>query len=840
MRIVAILAGSLLTLAALAFALLFTPPGNALLRPVIETRINASLPLESSLERFELGWNRFDIMLRITPSNTFEAEGSYSLLSQSVEALYRLHAQALEELSSLTPTPLRGAFSLEGSVSGDMDALRVTGESDLAGGETRFETLLEQLEPASLKAKASGLRAELLQQMLGRDVLLKARIDLDAEVSGFDPDALEGSARLALSGGRLDRAQFQKLYGIALPDTAVEASADARLQGTTITYGAVLRSAAAVLTSKGSVVPANTSVDLRYDLAVTELGLFAALTPIPLHGPLHLDGTARGDAKALLVEGNTDLFKGRGAYRVNLRDFAPASLRATLTQARTEALLAMVGRDPLIHGAFDFEADLANLDPAHLEGTAKLKLVQGSLDAALLKRDYALSLPDTAFLAEANALLKGENVSYDLNIRSALAAIGSSGKIVPKTSAMDLSYDLSVGELAALEGITPIPMRGSLATKGRLKGDAARLELTGESDLAKSRTRYEARLEDFAPRSVKASVKGARVEALLYMLGQNHYADGQVDLEAEIPDARVGSLDGTVRVDVTQGVVDGETFSKQFDFKPMPRTTFSALSTTTLAKKGATTRTRIQSTLADVTSDNAAVDFETGYVHADYRVDVPDLNKLYFITDRPLKGGVVLTGTLAKTKDLDVTTHSDTLGGTVDVTMHNDDIHGEFAGIQTLEALKMLTYPEVFRSKMKGIFDYNVLKESGSFKADLGEGTFTSNVMLDLLKQLAKTDLYKERFTGDAKGTIVKEKVTADLALRANTSSITSKNLRFDTKSRRIDAKVDVVANKNPLAVTLKGSIDSPNVNVDVSKLAEQEAKKALQKEATKLFKKLF
>ena len=54
----------------------------------------------------------------------------------------------------------------------------------------------------------------------------------------------------------------------------------------------------------------------------------------------------------------------------------------------------------------------------------------------------------------------------------------------------------------------------------------------------------------------------------------------------------------------------------------------------------------------------------------------------------------------------------------------------------------------------------------------------------------------------------------------------------------RIDAKLDVVANNNPIGVRLRGDVNAPKVDVDASKLLKKEAEKFIEKEAGKALEK--
>ncbi|MFO7606400.1 MAG: hypothetical protein R6W72_08890, partial [Desulfurivibrionaceae bacterium] len=104
----------------------------------------------------------------------------------------------------------------------------------------------------------------------------------------------------------------------------------------------------------------------------------------------------------------------------------------------------------------------------------------------------------------------------------------------------------------------------------------------------------------------------------------------------------------------------------------------------------------------------------------------------------------------------------------------------------------------------------------------------------------AKTDLYKERFIGTLRSVIEEESITSDLALKADDSSIVGEKVTLNSKTKVIDARLNVLANNNPIGVVIKGKVDNPEVKLDTSALIKQEAGKVLQKEVDKLLKDIF
>jgi hypothetical protein len=160
----------------------------------------------------------------------------------------------------------------------------------------------------------------------------------------------------------------------------------------------------------------------------------------------------------------------------------------------------------------------------------------------------------------------------------------------------------------------------------------------------------------------------------------------------------------------------------------------------------------------------------------------------------------------------------------------------------------MLIYPKIFKANIDGKLDYNIAAAKGEFNGLLSNGKFTRNQVLDLTKQYAHIDLYRQIFKGDVNAKINKEHILASLDLKSNTSSIKTKNTKLNSKTKRINSVIDINANGNPLVVKLSGSVEKPKVSVDASKIIQKEATKAITKELQKhlgkdvgkLFKGLF
>ncbi|MFK5937041.1 MAG: hypothetical protein QM497_01480 [Sulfurimonas sp.] len=581
--------------------------------------------------------------------------------------------------------------------------------------------------------------------------------------------------------------------------------------------------------------------NIAYRMSLEELKTLKPLTQTQLNSSFHTDGKVVGDMAFLKVDGKSDVAKSATTYHVELTDLNPTSIIAKIDAADLSKLLFMLNQKAYASADINLDINFKNITPHQLDGTVNLKTLKGKLNSKVMKKDFNISIPHTAFTMNLDANLKGDDVDYTYALNSNLAKLTSSGNLSPEPLAIDIKYGLNVKELAVLKPITGADVRGALKLKGTVKGNKKKMNIIGKSDFASSDTTFLALLENFQPSKVKVKIKHLKLQRALYMVKQPHYADALFSMDIDILDARTASLKGIVKSKITNGLVDSTYMTKAYEFKTkMPRTTFNANTTTTLNKNIVDTKVDFNSNLADFDIKSAKFNIKDSSIVSDYIVKIPNLDKLYFASDRHIKGGIIAKGELKKAKDLDFTMHSDIAGGKVDALLHNDDFHATLASLQTLDIFDMLIYPKIIKSSIDGKLDYNLVKQSGIFDGKLSDGKFTKNQVLDITQKYAHIDLYKQVFKGDVDAKIMQEHILASLNLKSNTSSIITKNTKLNSKTQAIDSKIEINANGNPITVTLRGNVNRPKVGINAEKLMKKEATKAVKKEINKLFKKFF
>ncbi|QOP46172.1 hypothetical protein [Sulfurimonas paralvinellae] len=577
------------------------------------------------------------------------------------------------------------------------------------------------------------------------------------------------------------------------------------------------------------------SFDLAYSVDLRELASLESLTKTKLNDSFFTKGTIKGDAKLLTINGSSDVAKSNTTYNVVLEEFTPTSIIAKVDALDLSSLLHLINQKQYARAKVNVDVNFKNITPHKLDGNILLKTKEGVLNSRVMKKDFNITVPKTLFAMKLKANLKGDDIDYVYLLDSNLAKLESAGNIKPQPLALNLRYGVNVKELAVLQPITKADVRGPLHLNGSVKGTKEKMSVEGKSDIADSKTTFTAMLNNFKPQSVKANIKNLHVQKLLYMLKQPHYTDALIDVRADIANADVKNLKGNVTTVVKRGLLDAALLTKMMKFKhPMPKVSYGMKVETLLNKNLIDTKVDFASNLANLNLKRARFNLKDSSLQSDYRVKVPNLDRLYFVSERHLKGGITANGEIKKAKDLDFTMHSNVAGGKLDAKLHNDDFHADIHKLKTLDILDMLLYPKVLAADIDAKVDYNLAAAKGKLTGNISDGKFTRNQVLDLTKQYAHIDLYKQLFMGDVTADINKENILASLELKSNTSSIKTKNTKLNSKTKRIYSIIDINANGNPLVVKLSGNVEKPKVSVDASKIIQKEATKAVTKEIEK------
>ncbi|MBE0498216.1 MAG: hypothetical protein IBX43_03130 [Campylobacterales bacterium] len=828
----------LLLLLLLLYTLLFTAPGNALLRPVIESKINKNSPLKVSLETFVLRTDRVKLLLTLDEENSFAAEGVYSLFSQSFDLDYRLGFTRLSRLSSISKRRLSGALMSDGKVSGDLDLFKIKGKSDLARSDTDYAIIVKEMKLDKAAIKLSDLNIAELLVMAGEKPYAQGNIDLHLKLFDLTENDMRGSVLLKLKEARLNAKTVHKEFGVALAKTGIQSQLNASFQGNDLTYSLNLDSELATLFSQGKMQLQEKAVNASYTVDIKELSLLKSITNTPLRGPLFTQGEISGNQNHLIIKGKSDIASSQSSYDISLDEMKLSQAIIHVKDGRLKKLLHMASQSEFADAKINANIQFDDLSAQNLKGEAVITLSEGKFDQKIMKKEFDITLPATHFELQTKTGLSPENIHYTLLLESNLARIDSSGDIKPKNMGTEARYNVNIKELALLKPLTKAPLRGPIATSGKISGDREELKISGTSNLAASKTSYTLTMKNMALHSAQAAIAGAELSKLLYLVGKNDYAQGKLSLDADI--SSFTPLSAKTKLSVVQGQAQTKAIQKDFDIT-LPHTKFTFKSDATLKDNLLSAESKLDSNLATLTMKKTDLNLDTSALASDYLLFIPSLERLESILGRKLYGPLTLNGDVKKDKKLFISAHSDLFKGHFDAKLIDEQLNADFKGIHAIAVLKMLGYPEVMDAPINGSLSYNTASKKGRFQSRFEQATLVPSQFTKMIRQFSSTDLSKERFNeGMLNSDINKEIISSELQMQSKNVTMKSKRFILNSEKELIDARFSLKVKQYPGDIIVKGDINTPKVTLDAKSMITPEIEEKVGKEINRFLKKLF
>lgn len=421
-------------------------------------------------------------------------------------------------------------------------------------------------------------------------------------------------------------------------------------------------------------------------------------------------------------------------------------------------------------------------------------------------------------------LLTTKEIEFDSTIDDN-SNINITGNLSLFSQTIDIKYNINIKDLSKLQRFTNQKLNGSFSTKGSFKGDSTLAKLSGDSNIFKSQTTYDIDLVDFEPSNIILDIKGAKIDEILHLINKPRYAMGNIDINANISDAKLDKLNGKIITKITNGLVTNSLVNKDFKTRLIQKLNFKGNITTDLTPFKALSKVDVRTSMANLFIKKADINLQNMNIKSDYFLKVDDLSKLFDVTQTKLRGNIGIAGDIKKDKDLLVNGYSETLDGKLKFKLLNDDFSANIDDVEVLKVLHMLYYPEIFTSKTKLKLDYNIAKENGDVLGSLINGQFKQSEYSNIINSFAKFDLTKEVYENvELKSNINKNIIKSTINMKSKLTKIEVNPSTIDTKNSIIDALVKTDIKGIKFDTKLSGSLAKPTVKVDTKKLLKSGA----------------
>lgn len=411
-----IAAGVILTLFLLVFLLLFSAPGNAILKPVVQNLATQKSGMKVELGEFRLRFSNFAVNATINECLGVAAAGNYSIFKQSFSVDFNALA---EDLSKFGVT-LKQKTQLNGTAVGKADDFNITAGGIFAASPLDAFANLQNFTLKNASFAAPKLDLATLLTLGGQKHYATGALGVEAKIADF-----KGVARLATNGIKLNTNLVKKDFNLTLDapfgvnfNSATKLDLNSLFTSTEFKLVTPLATA----TSKDAKFDLNkTKFEANYTLSVPNLAKLEKLINYKLRGAFKGEGEAVFSAQnGVQASLHSNIFKGR----LNAH-FDGKNAVAKLSKIRIEELLYTANLQKFYLGEANLNATfntlsgvaVANADITHGQ-LAKSKVSEAV--KTLFGRDITQEIyKDGKF----NASLNGEVAAFNADLKSSKSTI---------------------------------------------------------------------------------------------------------------------------------------------------------------------------------------------------------------------------------------------------------------------------------------------------------------------------------------------------------------------------------------------------------------------------------
>lgn len=498
------LLGILGMLVLLVYIFVFSPIGNAIIKPIAQTQINKYSPLPLTLDRFSLGLTSTHIVLKNGEKLIIDLSGSYNLFTLGVDFDLLVDANDISLLGEMAGIELAGAFEVRAKAVGKvLDELVVSATSNIARSTSAFNATLYDLMPTKITAKISAMRIDELLAMLGQKPYISGVLGLQADITGTQDKSpnFNGQATLAITQGGFSKELIQKDFDIEIPRTSWSANLSAIFDMDTIKHNLAFNANVGRIISSGDTQLSPLLTKSTYSINLSDISAFTPLVGMKIRGAFRTNGEVIGGASQMKISGKSDIAESNTTYTALLESFSPKKIAFDSKNLKLEQVFFMLHLPKYATGLEDTSGEIWDLDKGI--SAQVISSLKGMVIGDTIKREFDLAMPNTPFSYKSNVRLQKGVGEADFTLESSLA------NLVLNPIAIDLNsttittpYTITIPNLKALKFLTGIELLGKIEANGKVKiaqsieADFHTQSLGGQLDVKLNGDDFSAKLND--------------------------------------------------------------------------------------------------------------------------------------------------------------------------------------------------------------------------------------------------------------------------------------------------------------------------------------------------------
>jgi len=461
------------------YTLLFTPLGNKVLQPIAEKQINASLPIEISLDSFRLSLREFEVTIGLGEENRLKLEGRYNIFTQSIDGKYVLEFFDLSKLQKLVDYNLSGALQTKGEIRGDLEFLRLRGLVALADGGGDYSIDIKDLQLSSIVANLHNLDLSQLLKMVNLPQYANGKVFLQTDVELLATP--KGNLKFFVKDGVLNTNTLKDEFEINLHPSQFIANMQLDIDQST-NIDALIDSELAKIKLDAKMV--NQKVDATYSVAILHLEAFEPLLGKRLSGAVEFEGSVIGHKDDIVLKLVSDFAAGVSECIAVLKNNKPYKVVGKSEGVEFQKVFYALGAPQYAQGKFDLELTLDDLQN-NPNGKITTK-GQGAINNTYLQESFDRSLWHNSFSFQTDTNLQDSVATTQILVDFEKARLDIQDLIFALNKNQIVgTYVLHIFDLSQLKGLIEKELSGEFLLSGglfyQLEEEESILEIDGVS-----------------------------------------------------------------------------------------------------------------------------------------------------------------------------------------------------------------------------------------------------------------------------------------------------------------------------------------------------------------------
>ncbi len=306
--------------------------------------------------------------------------------------------------------------------------------------------------------------------------------------------------------------------------------------------------------------------------------------------------------------------------------------------------------------------------------------------------------------------------------------------------------------------------------------------------------------------------KSLKISEILKFLDLNTYATGFID---SFGDFKFNNNKGNGKTLFT-GHILGKNIYKDFQIN-VPYTKFNGEILNTFKDNIIYTNANIYSNIAEIFISKALFYLKTKTLTSNYIINIPKLSVFNELAQQHFKGFAKISGKLKFDKKLFTNGTIKINNNTLTYTFNQPDFNLSSNNFDSIDILKTLSYPPIFKTLAKLNLDYNVNTKKGILNINFDKGVFGNTNLFRTIKKFTGVDITIEVYRNGFLKTLINDKLlNTDFDLKSKKTEFSSKNFIVDLNKKIVNGKVDADILGALIHIIISGNLNKPEIKTDI------------------------